>query len=69
MSGFVLHPEAFADLGEICEFIAADNLSAADKVLEESMRRLAILSLSLNWATSVSILLPGRAVSSPYAIS
>jgi len=35
MSGFVLHPEAFADLDEIWEFIAADNLSAADSVLEE----------------------------------
>src|SRR6266851_3352259 len=35
MSGFVLHPDAFADLEEIWEFIAADNLSAADRVLEE----------------------------------
>ena len=35
MSGFVLHPDAFADLDEIWEFIAADNLSAADRVLEE----------------------------------
>ncbi len=35
MTGFVLHPDAFADLDEIWEFIAADNLSAADGVLEE----------------------------------
>ncbi len=35
MSGFVFHPDAFADLDEIWEFIAADNLSAADRVLEE----------------------------------
>jgi plasmid stabilization system protein ParE len=35
MSGFVLHPDALADLDEIWEFIAADNLSAADYVLEE----------------------------------
>jgi len=35
MSGFVLHPEAFADLEEIWEFIATDNLGAADRVLEE----------------------------------
>jgi len=34
MSGFVLHPEAFADLVEIWEFIATDNLGAADRVLE-----------------------------------
>jgi plasmid stabilization system protein ParE len=35
MSGFVLHPDAFADLNEIWEFIAADSLNAADNVLEE----------------------------------
>lgn len=35
MSGFVLHPEAFADLEEIWEHIASDNLAAADRILEE----------------------------------
>ena len=35
MSGFVLHPDALADLNEIWEFIAADNLDAADRVLDE----------------------------------
>jgi plasmid stabilization system protein ParE len=35
MSGFVLHPEALVDLEEIWEFIAADNLEAADHVLKE----------------------------------
>ena len=35
MGGFVLHPEALVDLNEIWEFIAADNLEAADRVLEE----------------------------------
>ncbi len=35
MSGFVLHPEAYTDLEEIWEYIAADNLDAADRVLEE----------------------------------
>jgi plasmid stabilization system protein ParE len=35
MSGFFLHPEVFADLDEIWEFIAADSLNAADRVLEE----------------------------------
>lgn len=35
MSGFALHPEALADLEEIWEFIAADNLDAADRVVEE----------------------------------
>jgi len=35
MSGFVLHPAAFHDINEIWEFIAADNLDAADRVLDE----------------------------------
>jgi toxin ParE1/3/4 len=44
MSGFVLHPEAFADLEEVWEFIAADNLEAADRVLDEI--RVAMQSLA-----------------------
>jgi toxin ParE1/3/4 len=35
MTGFVLHPDAYTDLEEIWEYIAADNLDAADRVLEE----------------------------------
>src|SRR5579863_8106069 len=35
MSGFVLHPQAYADLDEIWEYIAIDNLDAADRVREE----------------------------------
>jgi len=35
MSEFVLHPEAVKDLEEIWEYIAADNLDAADRVREE----------------------------------
>jgi plasmid stabilization system protein ParE len=35
MSGFVLHPQAHADLDEIWEYIAADSLDAADRVREE----------------------------------
>ena len=34
-SGYVLHPEAFADLDEIREYIARDNPDAADRVLDE----------------------------------
>ena len=32
---FVLHPEAYTDLEEIWEYIAADNLDAAERVREE----------------------------------
>ena len=35
MSGYVLHPAAFDDLNEIWEYLAADSLDAADRVLEE----------------------------------
>jgi plasmid stabilization system protein ParE len=35
MSGFVLHPEAYTDLEEIWDYIAADSLDAADRVREE----------------------------------
>jgi plasmid stabilization system protein ParE len=39
MSQFVLHPEAYTDLNEIWEYIAADNLDAADRVLAEKQKR------------------------------
>ena len=35
MSGFVLHPDAYTDLDEIWEYIAADSLDAADRIREE----------------------------------
>jgi len=35
VTGFVLHPEAYNDVDEIWEYIAADNLVAADRVLDE----------------------------------
>ena len=35
MSEFVLHPLACADLDDIWEYIAADNVDAADRVREE----------------------------------
>jgi plasmid stabilization system protein ParE len=35
MKEFVLHPEAYRDIEEIWHYIAADNLSAADRVVEE----------------------------------
>lgn len=35
MSGYALHPEAFADLDNIREHIAQDSPDAADRVIEE----------------------------------
>jgi plasmid stabilization system protein ParE len=35
MSDFAFHPEAFTDLTEIWEFIAEDNVDAADRVIGE----------------------------------
>jgi plasmid stabilization system protein ParE len=35
MSEFVLHPDAIKDLEEIWEYIAADNVDAADRFREE----------------------------------
>jgi plasmid stabilization system protein ParE len=35
MKGYILHPEALIDLDEIWEFIAQDNIDAADRVREE----------------------------------
>jgi plasmid stabilization system protein ParE len=44
MSAFALHPEAYADLDEIWEYIADDNLDAADRVLEEIFRTIRSLA-------------------------
>ena len=35
MSGYAFHPDAFADLNEIWEYIAEDNDDAADRVLAD----------------------------------
>lgn len=43
MSGFVFHPDAYKDLEEIWEYISADSLDAADRLLaeiEEAIRTL-----------------------------
>lgn len=43
MNGFVLHPEAEADLIDIWEYIAADNINAADRVIEEIYNKIQAL--------------------------
>ena len=44
MSKFVLHPEAYADLNEIWEYIAANNLDAADRLLDEIREGVTLLA-------------------------
>ena len=44
MSDFVLHPDAVKDLEEIWEYIAGDNLEAADQLLGLGHRRYSIRS-------------------------
>jgi len=46
MSGYAFHPDAFADLDEIWEYIAADNIDAADRVLADIHAILSTLALS-----------------------
>jgi len=35
VSAFALHPEAFSDIDDIREYIAQDNLDAADRTMKE----------------------------------
>ena len=43
MTGYDFRPEASVDLDEIWEFIAADNLDAADKVIEDILGAIDVL--------------------------
>lgn len=44
MSGYAFHPEAVNDLYDIWEYIAADNIDAADRVREEIFETLRSLA-------------------------
>ncbi len=44
MSGYAFHPDAFADLVEIWEYIAQDNVDAADRVLADIHSTLTLLA-------------------------
>lgn len=48
MPGFVLHPDAATDIEDIWEYVAADNLGAADRVLEEIYEAIHSLVKNLN---------------------
>jgi plasmid stabilization system protein ParE len=68
MTRFVLHPEARADLDEIWEFIAADNLDAADRVLDEISRPFVRLGRFRAKATRAPISPLNRCAFTPSAI-
>lgn len=46
MSGYAFHPEAFADLDQIWEYIAERNLDAADRVIADIFDALRVLVAS-----------------------
>ena len=46
MSSYAFHPEAFADLDEIWDHIAEDNIDAADRVIADSYSTLTTLAAS-----------------------
>jgi plasmid stabilization system protein ParE len=46
MTGYVFHPEAFADLDQIWDYIAERNVEAADRVIEQIFDTLKTLASS-----------------------
>ena len=46
MSGYAFHPDAFADLDEIWEYIAQDNIDSADRLLADIHTVLRTLAVS-----------------------
>jgi plasmid stabilization system protein ParE len=46
MTGYTLHPEAFTDIAEIWDYIAEDNIDAADRVVAEILAAAATLVTS-----------------------
>lgn len=46
MIGYAFHPDAFADLDQLWEFIAANNVDAADRMIAEVFDTLGTLTAS-----------------------
>jgi plasmid stabilization system protein ParE len=55
MSGYAFHPDAFADLDETWEYIAQDNVDAADRVLADIHSTVKRLELSQPVDSRVSV--------------
>ena len=69
MSGYALHPDAFADLDEIWEYIAQDNIDAADQVLADIHTVLRTLAASPHIGHRRADLTPDRCDSTSRATS
>jgi plasmid stabilization system protein ParE len=53
MSDYAFHPDAFADLDEIWEYIAEDNVDAADRVLADIHSTLTLLArITTDWTST-----------------
>jgi toxin ParE1/3/4 len=48
MTGYAFHPDAFADLDEIWEYIAEENIDTADRVVADIHSSLTLLAGSPN---------------------
>ena len=62
MTGYALHPEARFDLDEIWEFIRADNLDAADRMIAEILAAVAALG---KWVSLNCVISPARIAREP----
>jgi plasmid stabilization system protein ParE len=67
MSGYAFHPEAVADLDEIWEYIAQDNIDAADGVIDDIRSSLTTLAASHTSDTG-AIHVAGAALSMPVSL-
>jgi plasmid stabilization system protein ParE len=63
MTAYDFHPEARPDLDEIWEFIRADSLDAADRLVEEILSKIRALVHFPIRAIDAPILLPGHCAS------
>ena len=52
MAGYAFHPEARQDLDEIWESIRADNINAADPVIDEALDTVRRLVKRQAWAST-----------------
>ncbi len=48
MTGYAFHPEALVDLDEVWEFIRADSLDAADRIIGEILESIEALAATPN---------------------